>query len=90
MKRRRSIRFRPEQTTVAELRGVYPGPLTHLSVVRDESYRGCSLIVQKAAGLQAGAFCRVKVGHLEEMPARVAWVSDLNGEFVKAGFEYLG
>ncbi|MBS1983677.1 MAG: hypothetical protein JST16_05845 [Bdellovibrionales bacterium] len=89
MRKRANIRFQPETLTVAKVRLHTKQNEPFLSVVRDECYRGCSLILQSTTGLRTGMFCQVKAGELPELPARVAWVAPLKDGFIKAGFEYL-
>lgn len=89
MIKRAYTRFKPESLTMARIRLISQPDTEILSVVRDESYSGCSVILQKASPVKAGTCCLLKTGDLGELRARVAWIAPLKDGFVKAGFEYL-
>jgi hypothetical protein len=85
--RRKNIRFRPDSPKVAWI--AKQDLKVTRGLVRDESLRGCALILQSAVPLQVGESCFLKVGLLETVEAQVAWVSPLKDGFYKAGFSYL-
>ena len=61
------------------------------ALIYDESpLDGCSLVVLDDPRLQPDVFCRVQVGRMDPVPARIAWRREIEPRLVHLGLEYLG
>jgi hypothetical protein len=60
-----------------------------VALVYNESYKGCSLILVSDRHLQAGEQVHVRVGKLQPLQAKVAWVKILEDKILRAGFQYI-
>ena len=88
----RSIRFKHDTKTYA-LIDIHPTnnnfhpSLTAL--VLDESYNGCGLIIRASSDLQSGNVCRIKVGELSPLNAKIVWIKNVENGFKKMGLKFL-
>ncbi len=88
----RAIRFSPDLNTVAWIKfsGMDEDALPELvALVYNESFKGCSLILVVEQPISVGEIVRLRVGKLQPLPAKVAWVNILEDKVIRAGFEYL-
>lgn len=92
-KRRRSTRFKPDienQTAkidTQKLDGKFSPTLTAL--VLDESFKGCSLVLQNQKGFEMGEICRIQIGSASPTQAEVRWKQKLDETLIKVGFHFL-
>jgi hypothetical protein len=91
MNRRKSVRFLPEQPTVARMHMFVRGRLSSevKGLVRDESYRGCSILFKSDPRIQQHLQGIIAVGQLPALQFRVAWVKELHSDYIRVGIEYL-
>ena len=58
-------------------------------LVRDESYKGCSVLFKADSRIQQNLQGIIAVGQLSPLQFRVAWVQRLKEDYLKVGIEYL-
>ena len=90
--KRRSIRFSPDMPTLAYLRPELEGQMGQGEVpgiVRDESYRGCCVLLKGETPVEMGIEGVIKVGALAPLKFRVAWIQRIQRGYKKVGIEYL-
>ncbi len=91
-KKRRHLRFSPDGATFAFLdlaSDTEKFSPRYSALILNQSYRGVGLICLDANGLEAGSLCRVKVGQLAPMKAKVVWKTPLDEQVVKLGLIFL-
>lgn len=88
---RRPIRFVPDALTIATLS-------THsqkdfkpnmVALVLNESFSGCALLVNGDNVLKKEQKVMIKLGQLDAMPAKIAWVKNLEESIYKIGVQFL-
>lgn len=89
--RRQHIRFKPDPGAVAL---IDPGPVTgsfrgqHAGLIINESYNGVALVLLTGISLRVGDSCRVRVGPLAPVLARVVWKTEVDSDVVKMGLTF--
>ncbi len=91
---RRSVRFLPDAGHFAIVDTVPTRPdgsfwPSIVALVSDESARGAGLVVLNTLALQDGDLCRIQVGLLPALRARVCHRTDVVAGVVRIGLEYL-
>lgn len=89
---RRAIRFSPDLNTIAWISitdDTAKGLPEVVALVYNESMAGCSLVFVSDVTLRVNDQVGLRVGKLNFMMARVAWVKVLEEKIVRAGFEYM-
>lgn len=88
---RRSVRFTPDPLTIAALSlntdRVFRPALVGL--VLNESFGGCSILINHDDVLKNGQPITVKVGHLGLMTAKIVWVKHLEESIYKIGLKFI-
>ena len=89
---RKALRYRPQETTVATVDllgddGQYLGNIK--GIVFSEAARGCGLVVLFRSDLKLHQFVQIQVGALAPIKAKIAWLSEMDEDIMKVGFEYL-
>ena len=85
--KRKHIRFKPDERTYILINIVDDEVESGLCVT--ESQGGCSAVFLNKPCYQAGEMCYLKVGKLDPVAAEIRWVTVLDNDLVKVGFEYL-
>lgn len=89
--RRQHIRYKPDPGAVAL---IDPGPLDgefqpqHSALIINESYNGVALVLLNGVSLRVGDPCRVVVGILAPVQARVVWKTEIDADVVKMGLTF--
>ena len=92
--KRRRVRFRPDPLDYCQIdsRAGAPEPFVPDSVaivVDEEPMGGCGVVMLNTGKLEVGSLCRVKVGRLDPLRAKIVWRKDLEAGIVRIGFEFL-
>ncbi len=61
----------------------------HIGLVFNEGYRGCGMIMLYSSEIVTNHLCIVQCGVLHPIKSRVAWITRLDTNTIKVGFEYL-
>jgi hypothetical protein len=85
--KRRHIRFEPEENTFVFVN--IDNENVHGGLCTSESQSGCSGVFRTCGSFVAGKMVYVKVGALDALSAEIKWVSELDKDTLKVGFEYL-
>ena len=95
--KRRFLRFPGDGKTCAEVdrfskeHEPFQADLTGL--VSQEAYGGCALVFLNRENLELDFHpdnrCRIKMGHMDPLPAKAVWVRNLDPDVIKVGFQYL-
>ena len=88
---RHSIRFSPDPLTVAvvfQLNGKALTPAL-VALVLNESFSGCSVLINHDVPFQKDQKVKIKVGQLAAMNAKVIWVKNLEESIFKIGLKFL-
>jgi len=91
MQKRTRIRFAPDPSTLAYVDFVPESPAfkgEHVGLVCNESFSGCGIIVLKGEVFNVGQKVKVKVGILDPVPAKVQWITEVDNQVSRIGFEY--
>lgn len=88
---RRSIRFTPDPLTIAVLSlstdKIFRPKIVGL--VLNESFGGCSILVNHDDTIQKDQVVNIKVGQLGLMKAKVIWVKHLEESIYKIGLKFI-
>jgi hypothetical protein len=88
---RRSVRFTPDPLTIAVLslnaEKVFRPVLVGL--VLNESFGGCSILINHDDSLKNDQIVNIKVGQLGLMKAKVIWVKNLEESIYKVGLKFI-
>ena len=90
--KRKHLRFPPEDhKTMALLDAAPTRPFnpTYCGVVFSESAGGCGVVLRFSNDLKIGQQLRVKVGELEPLLAKIAWIQVVDQDVMKVGIEIL-
>ena len=92
--KRRRIRFRPDPLDYCQIdsRSESSEPFVPDSVaivVDEEPMGGCGVVMLDTHRLVVGSLCRIKVGRLDPLRAKIVWRRDLEAGIVRVGFEFL-
>lgn len=90
--KRHSIRFTPSSPTLATILPFTSGKLRSeglKAIVRDESFRGCCVIVQPSVDVKIGLQGVITVGELAPLQFRIVWIKPVKRGYRKLGIEYL-
>ncbi len=85
--KRKFIRFEPDENTYVLLN--IQDEEIHSGLCLTESQGGCSAVFKNNPLYRAGEMVMVKVGKLDPTSAEIRWVSELDKDVVKVGFEFL-
>jgi len=90
-KKRKSIRFKsvPMSIAMVDLKVTKVFKPTITSLVINESYTGCALLMACDEIMVLDQVVMVKVSELEPMKARVVWCKTLEENIRKVGVEFL-
>lgn len=89
---RRHVRYKPDVNAYArvdlepETKEFQP---TVVALIFSESYGGCGLVSLSNEQLQVGIVCRVQVGMLAPLRAKVIWKTQLDDQVSRLGLQYL-
>jgi hypothetical protein len=92
--KRRRVRFRPDPLDYCQI-DCRPGNLEPFApdsvaiLVDEEPMGGCGVVMLDTHRLEVGSHCRVKVGRLDPLRAKVVWRKPLEAGIVRLGFEFL-
>ncbi len=88
---RRSVRFNPDPLTIAvlslNLDKVFRPALVGL--VLNESFGGCSILINHDELLKKDHLVHIKVGQLGLMKAKIVWVKNLEESIYKIGLKFI-
>ena len=84
---RRHIRFEADENTFILLN--IDNEVVHSGIGVSESQSGCAGVFRTNNLFVAGKMVYVKVGKLEPVSAEIRWVSELDKDVMKVGFEFL-
>ncbi len=84
--KRKHIRFESDTNTFVGLR-IDETSIGGLCIT--ESHGGCSAVFLNHKLFVAGKTCEIHVGKLSTLNAEIRWVTELDSDVVKVGFEYL-
>lgn len=92
--KRKFIRFKPDAGAYAviDFNGDANVPFRGQAIaliVEEAPMGGCSLVVLQDVKFNPGAECKVKLGALSPLCARVAWVKQLDEDVSRIGFQFL-
>jgi hypothetical protein len=92
--KRRRIRFRPDPLDYCQIdsRAGSPEPFVPDCVailVDEEPMGGCGVVMLDSHALDVGSHCRVRVGRLDPLRAKVVWRKALEAGIVRLGLEFL-
>jgi len=84
--RRSNLRYDPEENALVEIT-YHDGHKQHkkIGLLRDESYSGCSFVIDRNTSIRIGQILTVKAGVLPPMNSEVRWITLLDDKFVKIG-----
>ena len=87
MKKRKSIRFNPEENNIVTLLyNVDDGEkIGKTGFLRDESYTGCCVIFRKPFPLKKGENVQINIGKIQNIVAEIKWIKDIDEILVKVG-----
>jgi hypothetical protein len=89
---RKHIRFLPEPGTCA-LIDTRPDPEVFepklTSLVYNESYSGCAVVIHSTKKLQPGDICWVQISTLRPLRAEVRWRKELDSGIARVGLSYI-
>ena len=85
--KRKHIRFQPDSDTFMAVRLEDNSLYTGLCV--SESQGGSAGVFINHPNFVSGIMCLVKVGKLDPISAQIRWVTELDSDVLKVGFEYL-
>lgn len=88
---RRSIRFTPDPLTIAVL-SLNPDKVFRPSLVGlvlNESFGGCSILINHDDTLKKDQLVIIKVGQLGLMKAKVVWIKNLEESIFKIGLKFI-
>lgn len=85
--KRKHIRFQPDDNTYIMVQ--VDNDVVYSGLCVSESQGGCSAAFLNNPAFIAGTMCYVKVGKLEPISAEIRWVTELDSDLVKIGFQYL-
>ncbi len=85
--KRKHIRFNPDEDTFIAVKIEDDTLYTGLCV--SESQGGCSGVFMNHVNFISGKMCYLKVGKLDPVSAEIRWVTELDTDVVKVGFQYL-
>ncbi len=60
-----------------------------VALLINESFTGCAVLITHDDYLKNGAKVKVKVGHIDPIPAQIVWVKILEENIQKIGLRYL-
>jgi len=88
-KKRRHTRFRSDMNTFAWITmvdgdGKPCGP-SKGGIAIDESYEGCSVIMQSAPELRVDESCVVTLGGFKPVPGKIAWIREIEPGVIRLG-----
>lgn len=88
---RRSVRFTPDPLTIAglSLKNEKVFRPSIIGLVLNESFGGCSVLVNHDPALKKDQVLSIKVGHLGVMKAKVVWVKNLEESVYKIGLKFI-
>lgn len=84
---RKHIRFEAEENTFILARG--ESDIVHSGLALSESQGGCSGVFKVNKDFELKKMMLVKVGQLDSIPVEIRWITPLDHEVVKVGFQYL-
>jgi hypothetical protein len=88
---RHSVRFSPDPLTVAVIFQLNDKAMTPalVALVLNESFTGCSVLVNHDVPFKKDQKVKIKVGELAAMQAKVIWVKNLEESIFKIGLKFL-
>lgn len=87
---RRSVRFQPDPLTIAVIsleEKLFKPAIVGL--VLNESFGGCSILINHDDGLKKDKVFAIKVGQLAVLRAKVIWNKNLEESIYKVGFKFV-
>ncbi len=88
--RRRSVRYQPETNSYARVTELDKDQsLEHMSLVLNESYRGCCLIMLRVSHLKEGQRLMVEIPPMNPIQSEVVWNIKIDEDISRIGLKYL-
>lgn len=86
----RSVRFNPDPLTLAV---IFPeskkaAQAGVLGLVLNESFGGCSILINHDGGFKKDEKVKIKVGRLSIMEATIVWIKNLEESIFKVGLRF--
>jgi hypothetical protein len=88
-KTRSHIRFRPDPNTLAWVSKTQSLDLEHVTLVDNESFKGCCLITNQESGIKRGDRVFARIGAQSPLEAEVRWVQVIEPGLYRLGLFYI-
>jgi len=88
----RSIRFQPDPLDHALIDFNFERPEfipSAVALIRNESYTGCSLVLNTKEVLKPGQKIKVSVGRIGILPCKVIWGKEIEPSLIQIGVQFL-
>lgn len=88
---RRSVRFSPDPLTIAAL-SLHPDKVFKpqiVALVLNESFGGCSVLINHDEVLKKDQMIIIKLGQLGLMKAKVIWIKNFEESIYKIGLKFI-
>lgn len=88
----RSIRFQPDPLDHALIDFNFEGKdfsPSAVALIRNESYTGCSLVINTNLKVTPGQKIKVSVGRIGVLPCKIVWGKELEPSLLQIGVQFL-